>query len=155
MRLAIIAVGRLRRGPERQLVDDYLKRLSWEVREHEISPARDRALDARLRREGAQLRQAVPRGALKILLDSAGRILSSEELARQIATAQEAGRRDLAFVVGGAGGLDPALKAEADLLLSFGPMTWPHLLVRAMLAEQLYRAHAILTGHPYHAVGEP
>ena len=153
MRIAIFAVGRLRRGPERQLIDGYAKRLSWEFREREVSSARGRSLEARLGREGELLRQALPPGAVRIALDSQGEVLSSEDLARRLERWREAGRRDFAFLIGGADGLHAALKSEADLLLSFGPMTWPHLLARAMLVEQLYRAQAILAGHPYHHAG--
>ncbi len=154
MRIAIVAVGRLRRGAERRLIDDYSKRLSWDYREHEIAPARGRNLVARLRREAELLRQAVPRGAVRIALDSKGKMLSSEDFARRLDGWREAGRRDFAFLIGGADGLEAALGAEAELLLSLGPMTWPHLLARAMLAEQLYRAQSILAGHPYHHAGE-
>ena len=99
MRIAIFAVGRLRRGPERQLIDGYAKRLSWEFREREVSPARGRSLEARLGREGELLRQALPPGAVRIALDSQGEVLSSEDLARRLERWREAGRRDLALPI--------------------------------------------------------
>jgi 23S rRNA (pseudouridine1915-N3)-methyltransferase len=93
---------------------------------------------------------AVPKGAVKVALDSQGVALSSEALADRLRAWRDGGASDLAFLIGGAGGLDPAVREAADLVLSLGPMTWPHILVRALLAEQLYRAQTILAGHPYH-----
>ncbi len=154
MRIVILAVGRLRRGPERDLVDAYAKRLSWSLREHEIAPARERSAATRLKREGELLEQAVPSGALQVVLDARGKPLRSEDFAARLGAWRDDGRRDIAFFLGGADGLDAGLKARADLLLSFGQATWPHLLARAMLVEQLYRAESILAGHPYHHGGE-
>ena len=102
--------------------------------------------------EAALLRAALPEGALVVCLDERGQQLSSPEFARRLGQWADQGRADLAFVIGGADGLDPALRDEADMLLSFGPMVWPHKLVRVMLAEQLYRAASIGAGLPYHRV---
>ena len=96
------------------------------------------------------LRAALPRGARLVALDETGRTLDSAAFAGLLGDWRDAGTREAAFLIGGAGGLDPALRREADAVLAFGPMTWPHLLVRVMLAEQLYRAASILAGHPYH-----
>ena len=101
-------------------------------------------------REAELLRAALPRGAVRIALDERGKTLDSAAFARRLGAWCEEGRPALGFWIGGAEGLHPELRAEADLVLSFGAMTWPHLLVRALLAEQLYRAETILTGHPYH-----
>ncbi len=100
--------------------------------------------------EAALLARAIPDGAVTIALDERGAALSSPDLADRLAAWRDEGRRDAAFLVGGADGLDPALRDAADLALSFGPMVWPHMLARAMLAEQLYRAVTILAGGPYH-----
>ncbi len=100
--------------------------------------------------EGAQLARAVPAGAVLCVLDERGEELTSPAFASRMADWRDGGRQDAAFVIGGADGVDPALRARADLVLSFGRMVWPHLLVRVMLAEQLYRATTILAGSPYH-----
>ena len=100
--------------------------------------------------EATLLRRALPKGALVCCLDERGRAEPSPEFARRLAGWRDAGRGDVAFVIGGADGIDGGLRAEADHLLSLGPMVWPHMLVRVMLAEQLYRAASILAGGPYH-----
>lgn len=156
MRLHLCAVGRLRAGPERALVDDYLDRLGktgralglGPVSEHEVEDKRGGGMAA----EADLLARAVPPGAVLCILDERGRSLSSPEFAAQIARWRDGGRQDAAFVIGGADGIDPALRARADLAISFGAMVWPHMLVRVMLAEQLYRAATILAGSPYHRV---
>lgn len=102
--------------------------------------------------EAVLLRRAIPDGALLAIMDERGRIESSPEFASRLAGSRDQGRSDLALVIGGADGIDPALRAEADFALSFGKMVWPHMLVRVMLAEQLYRAASILSGAPYHRV---
>ncbi|WP_282128124.1 23S rRNA (pseudouridine(1915)-N(3))-methyltransferase RlmH, partial [Roseobacter litoralis] len=100
--------------------------------------------------EAVLLRRALPDGALIAVLDERGRVESSPDFAGRLGGWRDQGRGDLAFVIGGADGIDPALRAEADFALSFGKMVWPHMLVRVMLAEQLYRAASILAGAPYH-----
>jgi 23S rRNA (pseudouridine1915-N3)-methyltransferase len=156
MRLHLCAVGRLRAGPERALVDDYLDRLGktgralglGPVAEHEVEDKRGGGMAA----EADLLARAVPAGAVLCILDERGRSLSSPDFAAQLARWRDAGRQDAAFVIGGADGIDPGLRARADLAISFGAMVWPHMLVRVMLAEQLYRAATILAGSPYHRV---
>ena len=154
MRLLIAAVGRLRTGPEAGLVADYLDRAGKTGRPIGLGPATLAEIDDRrgggAAAEGEALRRAVPDGAVTVILDERGRTLSSPDLAGRIADWRDAGRRDAAFLIGGADGHDPALRDAADLVLSFGPMVWPHRLARVMLAEQLYRATAILAGTPYH-----
>ncbi len=100
--------------------------------------------------EAALLRRALPSSALLCILDERGKRLSSPDFADQLAKWRDTGRQDVAFVIGGADGIDPGLRSEADFALSFGEMVWPHMLVRVMLAEQLYRAASILAGTPYH-----
>ena len=154
MRLHLAAVGRLRTGPERALIDDYLERCNrtgralslGPVTEHEVEDKRGGGMVA----EGVLLARVVPDGAVLVVLDERGKALSSPDLAALMAGWRDAGRQDAAFVIGGADGIDPALRAQADLTISFGRMVWPHMLIRVMLAEQLYRATTILAGGPYH-----
>ena len=149
MRVTIAAVGRVRRGPYAALYQDYAGRLPWAVDLHEID-VRKADPTQQSRREGERLLAAMPDGAFIVALDAGGRMLDSQDLADRIASWRDQGRRDVAFAIGGADGLHQAVRARADLVLSLGPMTWPHLLARVMLVEQLYRAASILSGHPYH-----
>lgn len=154
----LIAVGRMRGGtaaPEAVLFAQYNARLRPPLRLVEIAEAPAGASPAeRRRREGVALLAALPENALAIVLDLGGEAPGSDGLAVLTARWAEAGR-PLAFLIGGADGLDPAVLARADHVLSLGPFTWPHLLVRALLAEQLYRAQAIRAGHPYHRGWRP
>lgn len=155
MRIAIIAVGRARAGPLVELFQDYADRLAatrvfGAVGLHEVEERRKLSTAELKAREANLLRAAVPKGALIVALDAAGETLSSETFARRLAGWRDQGTASLAFVIGGADGLDGSLLNEAQSRLSLGAMTWPHLLVRVMLAEQLYRAATILQGHPYH-----
>ncbi|MEM9125952.1 MAG: 23S rRNA (pseudouridine(1915)-N(3))-methyltransferase RlmH [Pseudomonadota bacterium] len=156
MRISIIAVGRLRAGPEKTLLDDYLTRFDRTGRGLGLGPARvveveDRK-NAGMGAEATLLRKAMPKGAVICTLDERGRVMSSPEFAQKLGNWRDAGRQDLALMIGGADGIDPALRSKADFSISFGSMVWPHMLVRVMLAEQLYRATNILSGGPYHRV---
>lgn len=156
MRLHICAVGRLRAGPERVLVDDYLDRLGKQGRslslgpavEHEVEDKKNLGMEA----EAQLLQRAIPSGALICTLDERGQTPTSPEFAQLLAKWRDGGRQDVAFVIGGADGIAPSLRAKADHSISFGRMVWPHMMVRVMLAEQLYRAATILAGGPYHRV---
>ena len=154
MRVQICAVGRLRQGPERDLYDDYLTRFDRTGRALALGPAQMIEVEDKkgggMAAEAALLRRAVPDGALICSLDERGRVMSSPQFADMLGGWRDQGRQDVAFVIGGADGIDPALRADADASLSFGAMVWPHMLVRVMLAEQLYRAASILSGGPYH-----
>ena len=154
MRLHLCAVGRLRAGPERALVDDYVKRFDRTGRPLGLGPLAEHEVEDRKgggrTAEAALLARAIPAGAALAVLDERGRTLSSPDLAGMLARWRDAGRADAAFVIGGADGVAPDLRDRADLVLSFGAMVWPHMLVRVMLAEQLYRAATILAGSPYH-----
>ena len=154
MRLHLCAVGRLRAGPERDLVDDYLQRLDRTGRPLGLGPATEHEVEDKkgggMAAEAVLLARAIPEGAALCILDERGKTLSSPEFAQALASWRDAGRQDAAFVIGGADGVDPSLRAKADLQISFGRMVWPHMLVRVMLAEQLYRAATILAGSPYH-----
>ncbi|MGD9864176.1 MAG: 23S rRNA (pseudouridine(1915)-N(3))-methyltransferase RlmH [Pseudodonghicola sp.] len=154
MRIRICAVGRLRAGPEKSLIDDYLTRFDRSGRTLGLGPVEvieveDRK-NAGMAAEAALLRRALPAGAVICTLDERGKLVSSPDFADRLAGWRDQGRGDLALIIGGADGIDPALRAEADFSLSFGKMVWPHMLVRVMLAEQLYRAATILSGAPYH-----
>ena len=150
----LCAVGRLRAGPERDLIADYVQRFDRSGRplglgpltEHEVEDKKNAGMGA----EAELLARAVPGGAVQVTLDERGKLLTSPEFAAQLARWRDAGRQDVAFVIGGADGIDPSLRAKADFSISFGAMVWPHMLVRVMLAEQLYRAATILGGGPYH-----
>ena len=147
MRLSVIAVGRMRDDPSAALFERYRKRLRAPLALTEVEVP---AGPARARREGERLLAAVPAGAAVAVLDEGGEMLSSEGFARRLAGWRDGGRRDCAFLIGGADGHGENVMSKADFRLSLGAMTWPHLLVRAMLAEQLYRAETILADHPYH-----
>jgi 23S rRNA (pseudouridine1915-N3)-methyltransferase len=138
--LHIIARGKIGRSPEAELVDRYLKRIVWPIRLTELP---DR---------GGKLPE-LPPNSLEIVLDERGNALTSIELARMLEKWRDAGKREARFLIGAADGHGEDERSNADLLLSFGPATWPHLLVRAMLAEQLFRATSILANHPYHREG--
>ncbi len=156
MKVHICAVGRLRAGPEKTLVDDYTKRFDRTGRGLSLGPVSVLEVDDRkgggMVAEAALLRRALPQGAVICALDERGTVETSPKFARRIERWRDAGRSDLAFIIGGADGIDPSLRDEADHLLSFGAMVWPHMMVRVMLAEQLYRAASILSGGPYHRV---
>ena len=156
MRLHVCAVGRLRTGPERMLTDDYMQRFNRSARSLGLGPLTEHEVEDRkgggMAAEAELLARVLPAGAVIVALDERGQTLSSPELAQRLADWRDAGRQDLAFVIGGADGLAPALRDRADLALSFGRLVWPHMLVRVMLAEQIYRAATILSGSPYHRV---
>jgi 23S rRNA (pseudouridine1915-N3)-methyltransferase len=138
--LHIVARGKIGRSPEADLVERYLKRIAWPTKVTEL-PER-----------GGTPPQA-PAGAVTIVLDERGKSLSSMELSKVLERWRDGGKREVRFLIGAADGHDEAQRDGADLLLSFGPATWPHLLARAMLAEQLFRATSILANHPYHREG--
>jgi 23S rRNA (pseudouridine1915-N3)-methyltransferase len=137
--LHIVARGKIGRSPEAELVERYLKRIGWPTRVTELS-------------ERAPLPPPAA-NSVSIALDERGTPLTSTELAAKLEAWRDAGKREARFLIGAADGHGAAGRSTADLLLSFGPATWPHLLVRAMLAEQLFRATAILANHPYHREG--
>ncbi|GAW36437.1 ribosomal RNA large subunit methyltransferase H [Roseovarius sp. A-2] len=156
MRVHICAVGRLRTGPERALIDDYITRFDRTGRAlglgplalHEVEDKKGGGMEA----EAVLLERAIPRGAVTVALDERGTLMTSPDFSDRLAGWRDAGRGDVAFVIGGADGIAPGLRAQADVALSFGKMVWPHMLVRVMLSEQLYRAASILAGSPYHRV---
>ncbi|OYX65635.1 MAG: 23S rRNA (pseudouridine(1915)-N(3))-methyltransferase RlmH [Sphingomonadales bacterium 32-64-17] len=140
MLLHVIARGKIARSPEAELVARYEKRITWPLKLTELPETGGRIPE--------------PLTPMRtVLLDEKGKNLSSEELARQLEQWRDGGMRECRFVIGAADGHAPEEREAADLLISFGKATWPHLLVRAMVMEQLFRATAILAGHPYHRAG--
>ena len=140
MLLHIVARGKIGRSPEADLVERYVKRIAWPTKLTEL-PER-----------GGNVPPANPNG-VTIVLDERGQALSSMQLAKKLEAWRDGGKREARFLIGAADGHEAEQREDADLLLSFGPATWPHLLVRAMLAEQLFRATSILANHPYHRDG--
>ena len=140
MRLHLIARGKIGRSPEAELVDRYVKRISWPFKLTELSDT------------GGSLPEAPPQSRT-VLLDERGKQLSSEQFAAVLGTWRDDGVRECRFLIGAAAGHGDTARAGADLLIAFGAMTGPHMLARAMLAEQLWRATSILAGHPYHRSG--
>ncbi|MGB0671839.1 MAG: 23S rRNA (pseudouridine(1915)-N(3))-methyltransferase RlmH [Rhodospirillales bacterium] len=153
MRFWIIAGGRFRRGPEADLYAFYADRLRPKPELREVEDRKKSDVPARVRREGDMMADLLPKGGYVVALDERGKALSSEDFAAFLTELQDRGVGDISFLIGGADGLDAGLRDRADRLLSFGPATWPHLLVRGLLAEQLYRAQSIQAGHPYHRAG--
>lgn len=145
MQLHIIARGKIGRSPEGELVERYVKRISWPVKLTEL-PESGGA-------KGSHPLPPAPPGSVTVLLDEKGEQLSSMALAKHLERWRDGGKRECRFLIGGADGFDDAQRSEADLLIAFGKATWPHLLTRAMLAEQLFRATSIIAGHPYHREG--
>lgn len=158
MRIAIEAVGRVRAGPERDLIARYLDRARTTGRQvgltgfevNEVPESRAASANARRAAEAGKLGASLPPNARLAVLDERGKHLTSSQFAARIESWRDAAAPALAIVIGGPDGVDTALRDRADLVLSLSPLTWPHRLVRVMVAEQLYRATAILTGHPYH-----
>jgi 23S rRNA (pseudouridine1915-N3)-methyltransferase len=150
MRITLAAVGRAKAGASRDLYEFYAARLAWRLTLKEVEERRVLAPEALKQREGERLLAAVPGNARLIALDEGGRHMTSAAFATLLGGWREEGLQDLAFAIGGAEGLSPAVLRRADLVLALGAMTWPHLLVRALVVEQLYRAQTILSGHPYH-----
>jgi 23S rRNA (pseudouridine1915-N3)-methyltransferase len=150
VKLTIAAIGRAGRGPERDLYEHYAGRIRWPLNLRELEEKRKLPPPELVRREGELLLAAVPHKAVLVALDRRGKTLDSEGFADRLRRWRDDSISDLAFLIGGADGHGVALLQQAALTISFGAMTWPHLLARAMLAEQIYRAQQLLAGHPYH-----
>ena len=148
MRLVVAAAGRGRDDPAQRLFEDYRKRLPWPLELREVRAGGGGK--AGPEKEAAALLKGLPADAYVVALDGGGKALTSEEFAARLASVRDDGRAVIAFLIGGADGHGAPVLDRADMVLSLGPMTWPHLLARAMLAEQLWRAASILAGHPYH-----
>lgn len=160
MHILLIAVGRLKQGPERELAQRYHERFDDIGRKlgfrglsiHELSESRARDSATRIAEEATAIAALIPDNAVLAVLDERGDNLDSASFARQVGRWRDDSAGDLIFVIGGADGLSPDLRRKAKLRLAFGAATWPHQMVRVMVLEQLYRAATILAGHPYHRV---
>lgn len=150
MKVTVAAIGKFKNSPEREIFNSYIKRVPWQVELKELEAKKALAGQQLKDAEAQLLLSAIPKNTRMIALDERGRNISSSELANLISLWQNEGTSSVAFVIGGADGLAEEVRKKADLMLSFGKLTWPHMLVRAMLAEQIYRAYSIITGHPYH-----
>jgi 23S rRNA (pseudouridine1915-N3)-methyltransferase len=156
VRVTILALGRIRAGPERTLLDEYLSRATASGRALGLGPVTEREIEAPggADAEADKLVAQIPKGAVCILLDEKGEAQPTRALSVRIARLRDEGARDLCFLIGGADGHGAAVRAAAEQgrwpSLAFGPQTWPHRLARVMLAEQIYRAISILGGAPYH-----
>jgi 23S rRNA (pseudouridine1915-N3)-methyltransferase len=157
MRVHLCAVGRMRADqPERAILEDYHMRFNRTGKPLALGPLYETEVEDKkgggMEAEADLLAKAVPAGSLLVTMDERGKVLSSPEFATQLARWRDDGRQDVAFVIGGADGIAPGLRDRAAFSISFGRMVWPHMLVRVMLVEQLYRAATILGGGPYHRV---
>mgnify|MGYP004004229619 FL=1 len=150
MRITIVAVGRLRAGPEKTLVDHFAKRITWPLDIREVEERKNLTGNVLKRREGQLLLDNCPAGSQVIALDERGKEISSRAFAKRVSDWQDDGVSDLCVVIGGANGLDETVRQRVNMTISFGRLTWPHMLGRGMLVEQLYRAQQIIAGHPYH-----
>lgn len=158
MRLLVLAVGYARGTSEGALTDDFVTRAKNmgrrlgipDVAVEEVAVSKARETPRRMQDEAERLAARVPDGAQVVLLDAKGKGMTSEDFAEMIGALRDAGTKNLVFVIGGPDGLGTLPKIRPGRSLAFGPQTWPHLMVRAMLAEQMYRALTILAGHPYH-----
>jgi 23S rRNA (pseudouridine1915-N3)-methyltransferase len=158
MRVAVVAIGRLKQGPERELAERYFERFDEigrklgfrELAVHEISESRARDTATRMAEEAAALASHIPDKSVVVALDERGQNIDSTVFARNLGRWRDEGSAHTIFLIGGADGLSPELRRRAKLAMAFGSATWPHQMVRVMLLEQLYRAATILAGHPYH-----
>lgn len=158
MRLVIIAIGRLKQGPERELAERYRERFDDIGRKlgfrgleiHELPESRARGAPARIAEEAAAINALIPEKSVLIALDERGQNVDSAGFARHLGGWRDDSVPSVVFMIGGADGLSPELQRKAKLRVAFGAATWPHQMVRVMLLEQIYRAATILSGHPYH-----
>lgn len=151
MHITLAAIGKIKSGsPADQLFEEYRKRLPWTLVVRELDEKKPLPAAQRIAREAELLLSACEGAERIVALDERGRELSSEQFSQQLGDWQQEGIHRVAFIIGGQDGLSPDLRKKAHLTLCLGRLTWPHMLVRPLLAEQLYRAHTLLTGHPYH-----
>ena len=153
MEVTVACVGRLKPGPVRALCEDYARRLPWALEWQEIAEDGRLAPDKRKIQEAEEILARLRKCRRVVALDERGKDIDSEAFAAILGGWRDAGDSKIGIAIGGAEGLDAAVRASADRVIRFGRATWPHMLMRAMLAEQLYRAHTILIGHPYHRSG--
>lgn len=149
LKVEIIAVGRVRNGPHAELIGDYKKRIQWPLTIHEIEARSSDPAKAQ-EEESEKILSKIKSDSITVVLDERGQGLRSLDFAKTLEKFRNSGENYIQFIIGGADGLTDAVRAKADMLLSFGQQTWPHILARVMLLEQIYRAQQILAGHPYH-----
>lgn len=151
MRIQILAIGKMKKNsPEKQIIDDYIQKTLWPIEIHEAEEHRPLSSVQIKEAEGKLLEKMIPKGAKIVVLDEKGKELNSHEFSEQIEHWKDQSVSDIVFLIGGAFGHSSEIKQKADLLLSFGRMTLPHMLMRAVLTEQIYRAFTLSEGHPYH-----
>ena len=154
MKIHLCVVGKLRNGPEKNLIDDYLNRFEKIGRSYGLGPVSINEVEDKknggMSNEAILLQRIIPKGAVIIALDERGEVVSRPNFSEKLITYVNNNVSDLAIIMGGADGIDSKLREKADFKVSFGKMVWPHVLVRVMIAEQLYRAASILAGSPYH-----
>ena len=145
----VIAAGKLKKGPLHDLKEEYLKRIRWPVKIHEIESKQNNP-QIMNEEENRKLSDARTAGSYLIIMDEKGKSLKSKDFSKTIDKLENEGQTTFDIIIGGADGISEDLKNQADLLLSFGKQTWPHMMARVMLLEQIYRAQQIRAGHPYH-----
>ncbi len=150
MKIRLICIGILKKSPELSLIEEYLKRSRWKIEIKELSSRSDLSNESLKQFEAGQIQSHIPDGIPLVALDERGSTLSSREFAGLFQDFQNAGHSQIAICIGGADGLHQSVRDRASKIISFGKLTWPHMLVRVMIVEQLYRAQQILEGHPYH-----
>jgi 23S rRNA (pseudouridine1915-N3)-methyltransferase len=149
LKFDVIAAGRLRKGPLFELSQEYMKRTTWSLTVYEVESKQSDARAVKIE-EIKKISEHIKEGAFVIVLDERGNGLKSMDFAHMLRRLQDSGERHIQFIIGGADGLSDEIRGRANLLLSFGQQTWPHMLARIMLLEQIYRAQQIISGHPYH-----
>ncbi len=150
MKVTVAAIGKFKNSPEKEIFASYIKRIPWQFELKEFEAKKALSGEQLKSAEAELLLSAIPKSSKIISLDERGKNISSLELAGIVSAWQSEGTSSIAFVIGGADGLSDNLRQKSDFILSFGKLTWPHMLVRSMLAEQVYRAYSIISGHPYH-----
>lgn len=150
MKILINAIGKFKNSPEKEIYHSYIKRIPWQVELRELESRKSLPSNKLKEAESKILLSSLPQNTKLIALDECGKNISSNELSKVLKQWQNDGYSNITFIIGGANGLSNEVRQEADLVVSFGKMTWPHMLIRPMLAEQIYRIYTIITGHPYH-----
>jgi len=150
MKITLIAVGKLKKSPEKEIFDDYIKRLKVDFILKEVEDKKNLSGEKLKEAESKLIKEHIPDSAVIVALDERGKVISSRDFADKIEKWQGEGANNLVFIIGGADGLHESIRERADLTLSFGKLTWPHMLARVMFSEQIYRAFSIIDSHPYH-----
>lgn len=150
MKITIISIGKYKNSPEMEIFTSYLKRTPWKIELKELEVKKNASGEVLKNLEGELILNSIPENSVIITLDENGKNITSTALAENIRNWQISGKSHFTFIIGGAFGLSDKVKSSSDISLAFGKLTWPHLLIRAMISEQIYRVYTILEGHPYH-----